>query len=226
MSASTWLTLATACLIIALTPGAGAVNTMTNAIGQGWRRDGWGVLGQELALVIQVIIVAVGLGAVVAALPAVLEVVRWVGAAYLVYLGLRMMFAEPVPVPQVTHEELATEAGTGPVTSGSVAAEQPRRESVPSLIRRGLLVNLLNPKAIIFFLAFIPPFIDASRAQAPQYAIVGATTVAVDVVVMWGFFALLARPLGRLMCTTRGQRILNIVFGCCFLLVAGLLLVV
>jgi len=225
MSASTWLTLATACLIIALTPGAGAVNTMTNAIGQGWRRAGWGVLGQELALVIQVIIVAVGLGAVVAALPAVLEVVRWVGAAYLVYLGLRMMLAKPVPAPQVAHEELAAESGAEP-GAGAVAAEQPRRESVPSLIRRGLLVNLLNPKAIIFFLAFIPPFIDASRAQAPQYAIVGATTVAVDVVVMWGFFALLARPLGRLMCTTRGQRILNIVFGCCFLLVAGLLLVV
>lgn len=228
MSLSTFLALLTATIVISLTPGAGAVNTMTNSISQGWRRSFWGILGQQIALIIQVIIVAIGVGALVAASPAILTVVRWLGAAYLVYLGLRMLLAKPSVPETPAHEQFDAAAPTsgadGHVPGGRAGAGT--RESAWSMIRRGTLVNLLNPKAIVFFLAFIPPFIRADLPQFPQYLIIAVTCVVVDVIVMWFGFAALARPLGRLMHTRRGQRTLNTIFGCCFLLVAALLLVI
>jgi len=93
-------------------------------------------------------------------------------------------------------------------------------------VRRGFWVNLLNPKAIVFFLAFIPQFIRLDQPALPQYLILISTVVIVDVIVMWFFFAAAAKPFRRLTRTSRGQRILNVVFGALFLAVAGLLLFV
>jgi homoserine/homoserine lactone efflux protein len=246
VSFSVWWTLFAAAAVISLTPGAGAVNTMANSMNQGWRRSFWGIVGQQIALIIQVVIVAVGVGSVVAAFPVVLEVVRWLGAAYLVFLGVRMMLARPQPTPEVEHRELSTSQvpvvdradtrsasdghgpgathGSGPTRKQRRAPDGERRESVWAMIRRGILVNLSNPKAIVFFLAFIPPFIDPDRGAALQYVIIGATCVGVDILVMWFGFAALSRPLARFTGSERGQRILNLGFGCCFILVAALLL--
>jgi homoserine/homoserine lactone efflux protein len=84
-------------------------------------------------------------------------------------------------------------------------------------------VNLLNPKAIVFFLAFIPQFIRLDEPQLPQYLTLIGTVIVVDVLVMWGFFAAAARPFRRLTRSPRGQRTLNTVFGALFIAVAGLL---
>ena len=91
------------------------------------------------------------------------------------------------------------------------------------MFRRGLWVNLLNPKAIVFFLAFLPQFIRPSEPLVPQYAIVAATVIAVDILVMWGFFALMAHGFRRFTRTARGQRAVDIVFGVLFIAVALLL---
>lgn len=228
MSLSVWWTLLVAITVISLTPGAGAVNTMANSMTYGWRRSFWGVIGQQIALIIQVVIVAVGVGSVVAAFPVVLEVVRWLGAAYLVFLGVRMMLSRPSPAPAVEHTELDTSQIPAVTSPGGERRDGGRglgrQESAWSMIRRGILVNLSNPKAIVFFLAFIPPFIDPDRGAALQYVIIGVTCVAVDILVMWFGFAALARPLARFTGSERGQRVLNLGFGCCFILVAALLL--
>lgn len=238
MTLATWTTLVTAVVVISMTPGAGAVNTMTNSIAQGWRRSFWGVLGQQFALIIQLTIVAVGVGAIVSAVPGVLTAVRWIGAAYLVYLGVRMLLARPVVPSPPEHQALDTSttadgrvpgSGTAGVSPGATSEKdatraRPGHQGAWSMIRRGMLVNLLNPKPIVFFLAFIPPFIRADQPQLPQYLIIGVTCVVVDVIIMWFGFAMLAKPLGRLMHTVRGQRILNTIFGLCFIAVAGLLL--
>lgn len=200
-----WLSLLTACVIISFTPGAGAVNTMTNSLNEGWRRSIWGVVGQQLALIVHVVIVAAGLGLLVARSPILFEVIRYLGAAYLVFLGVRLILSRPTAV------------------TDTVGAPREREGSV-SMIRRGFWVNLLNPKAIVFFVAFVPQFIDLSRPALPQYLILIATTIVVDVVVMWFFFALAAKPFGRFARTARGQRILNTVFGSLFIGVAALLL--
>lgn len=205
MTWTIWLSLLFACIVISLTPGAGAINTMTNALRQGWRRSLWGIAGQQAALVVHVAIVAAGLGLLVAQSPVLFETIRYVGAAYLVFLGVRLILTKPV----------LDEAG---------AAIVPTREGGFSMFRRGFWVNILNPKAIVFFLAFVPQFVRVEHDPLPQYLILIATVIVVDVIVMWFFFAAAAKPFRRLTSTGRGQRIVNSVFGALFIGVAVLLL--
>jgi len=203
-----WLSLVAATLVISITPGAGAINTMTNAMSVGWRRSVWGVLGQQLALILHIVIVAAGVGVLVAGSPVLFEAIRWAGAAYLVYLGIRLILAKPEPL---------AEDGEPAPASG---------ESAVSILRRGFWVNLLNPKAIVFFLAFLPQFIVPDAPLLPQYLVLIATVVTIDTIVMWGFFATVARPFRRVSATPRGQRVLNGSFGSLFVGVAALLLFV
>ncbi len=203
-----WFSLLTASVVISLTPGAGAINTMSNALTVGWRRSFWGVLGQQLALVLHILIVAAGVGVLVSSTPIVFNAIRYLGAAYLVYLGARLILAKP-------REGSIPEEGDAPIG-----------ESAWSLLRRGFWVNLLNPKAIVFFLAFIPQFIRADAPLVPQYLVLMCTVVGIDVLVMWFFFAAAAKPFRRYVATVRGQRILNTVFGILFVAVAVLLLFV
>ena len=205
MSLAVWFSLLTACVVISFTPGAGAINTMSNSLSHGWRRSIWGIAGQQLALIVHVIIVAAGVGLVVSRSEVLFNIIRYAGAAYLVYLGIRLILAKP-----------STDAAPDEATAMP-------RESRWAMIRRGFWVNILNPKAIVFFLAFIPQFIRLDQPQLPQYLILVATVIIVDVLVMWFFFAAAARPFRRLTGTSRGQRVLNTVFGVLFIGVAGLL---
>ena len=205
MSLAVWFSLLTACVVISFTPGAGAINTMSNALNQGWRRSIWGILGQQLALIVHVVIVAAGLGLVVSQSEVLFNVIRYAGAAYLVFLGIRLILTKP---------------GSTQLADETVVD---LREGHWSMIRRGFWVNLLNPKAIVFFLAFIPQFIRLDQPQLPQYLTLILTVLVVDVVVMWGFFATAARPFRRLSRSVKGQRILNSVFGALFIAVAALL---
>lgn len=204
MILSLWLSLLTACVVISFTPGAGAINTMNNSMRQGWRTSIWGILGQQIALLIHVVIVAAGVGILVANSPTLFAAIRYAGAAYLVYLGIRMLLSKP---------EVASD-GT------STGQRLTRR----SMISRGLLVNLLNPKAIVFFLAFTPQFINTDQPLLGQYAVYIGTVIAVDILVMYFFFAGTARTFQKFTATYRGAKLLDIVFGILFILVAALLL--
>ncbi len=205
MSLAVWFSLLTASVVISFTPGAGAINTMSNALNQGWKRSIWGIVGQQIALIVHVAIVAAGVGLLVSRSDVLFNAIRYAGAAYLVFLGIRLILAKPAEIE---------DDSVAPVDS---------RESHWSMIRRGFWVNLLNPKAIVFFLAFIPQFIRLDEPPLPQYLTLVATVIIVDVIVMWGFFAAAARPFRRLTRSVRGQRILNTVFGVLFIAVAALL---
>ncbi|MDC7123363.1 LysE family transporter [Cellulomonas fimi] len=202
MNLSLWFALVGACLVISLTPGAGAINTMANSLGSGWARSIWGILGQQAALVLHVAIVAAGVGALVSRSHTAFEIIRYVGAAYLVYLGVRQLRARPGP-DSATAERVV--------------------EGVWPMFRRGLLVNLTNPKAIVFFLAFVPQFVRPDRPLVPQYGVLVATVVVVDVLVMWCVFAPAARGLARVVAREDGRRVINRVFGGLFVGVGVLL---
>lgn len=208
MAPALWLSLLTTSLVISLTPGAGAINTMSNALTVGWRRSIWGIVGLQLALLAHIVIVAAGVGLLVSRTPVLFETIRYLGAAYLVYLGVRLI---------VTRPTASAEA------DGTAARPE---EPAWGMLRRGFWVNLLNPKAIVFFLAFLPQFIRVDEPLLPQYIVITLTVVGVDVAVMWFFFAATARPFRRFVSSVRGQRVLNTIFGVLFIAVAGLLLFV
>lgn len=231
MTLTVWISLLLACVVISLTPGAGAINTMSNSMSQGWLRSIWGIIGQQLALVAHVIIVAAGVGLIVSRSPLLFGIVRYAGAAYLVYLGIRLMLIRTdapltdAPITDTTRTDEASTAKTGADAQGIESVTPvtlPREEAWP-MVRRGFWVNLLNPKAIVFFLAFMPQFIRLDQPQLPQYIVFAATSVGVDILVMWFFFAAAARPFRRATRTPRGRRTINIVFGALFIAVAALL---
>ncbi len=204
VSWSLWLTLVAAGSLISFTPGAGAINTMATSLGSGWARSIWGILGQQVALVTHIAIVAGGVGVLVSGNPVLFDTVRYVGAAYLLWLGVRQWRLTPT---------LVADAGT------------PLREPAGPMFRRGVFVNLTNPKAIVFFLAFVPHFIDPDRPLLVQYLILAATVVGIDTIVMWFFFAAAAKGLRRLTRSASGQRTINRVFGSLYVVVAVLLAV-
>ncbi|TFD56607.1 MULTISPECIES: LysE family transporter [unclassified Cryobacterium] len=206
MQLSLWLALVGAGVLISFTPGAGAINTMNNSLTSGFRRSIWGIFGQQAALVVHVIVVALGVGVLVTSSPVLFNVIRYAGAAYLVFLGIRLILQKPDP-------------------SRDLAAPR-ARELAWSMFRRGLWVNLLNPKALVFFLAFMPQFIQPEQPLLPQYLVLTVTVVLIDILVMWFFFAVAAKSFQRFTNTTRGQLILNRLFGLLFISVALLLALV
>lgn len=137
-------------LALNLTPGA----DMMFCLGQGLKSGRGAAMaanfGIALGGMVHVTLAALGLGALVAAHPAAFEVIRWLGVGYLLWLALGALRASP----------FATDA---------------RVEKVPAfrVFLQALLVNLLNPKVILFILAFLPQFVDPSRAILPQFLTLG-----------------------------------------------------
>ncbi|MCA4135425.1 LysE family transporter [Arthrobacter sp. M4] len=206
MQFSLWLALIGAGALISFTPGAGAIFTMSTSLNNGFRRTLWGIMGLQTALIVQIIIVALGVGVLVASSPVIFNTIRYAGAAYLVYLGIRQFLHRP----DLDKEKI----------------DARRNEPALSMYQRGIWVNLLNPKAIVFFLAFTPQFIRPDEPLLSQYLVFGATVVVIDIMVMWFFFALAARSFQRFTHNEHGQKILNRAFGSLFVLVGVLLAVI
>jgi homoserine/homoserine lactone efflux protein len=200
MTLSVWLAFLAAAFLISLSPGAGAVYAMSCGMRFGYRHALVGIAGMQLGLALQLIVVAIGLGAILATSTLAFNIVKWFGVAYLVWLGWQQFRAEPQAIAE-----------------GAPAAAGLRRAFV-----RGFLVNASNPKATIFFLAVVPPFIDPARPLAAQYLAVMGTLAFTDVVVMSGYALLAARVL-RLMREPHHVRWLNRTFGGMFMLAGALL---
>jgi len=202
MALSVWLTFFVASWAISISPGAGAVAAMSAGLNHGFLRGYMMTIGLVLGILVQVAVVGLGLGALIAASSLAYALVKWLGVAYLVFLGIKQWRA-----PAVT---MVSEVASGEVVS--------RRQ----LILRGLAINTANPKTTVFLLAVVPQFLDLGHALAPQYAIIGATIAFTDLVVMAGYTALAAKVL-RLLTSARQIRAMNRAFGSLFV-AAGLLL--
>lgn len=192
MTLTTWLGFLLAAIVIAVSPGPGAVISMSTGVRHGYRAAFTAILGLQLALLIQLLVVALGLGALLAASEAAFSLVKFLGAAYLIWLGIQKWRAPVVPV----------DANVPPV----------RRKG---LFLQGLLVNLTNPKAIIFIGALVPQFIDPELPQAVQYGLIAATLCLTDMLVMSGY-ALAAAHLGRWLHDPHSIRLQNRFFGSLF----------
>lgn len=150
----------------------------------------------------QFVIVAVGLGAVLATSELAFTIVKYLGVAYLIYLGVRQIRTDAAPV--------------------AVDTGNPADFSVRDLILRGVLVNLMNPKGTVFLLAVVPQFMNPNAPLALQYLAVAGTLAFTDLVAM-GVYTLLAAKVLRLLRSAHHIRWMNRVFGSLFI-VAGVFL--
>lgn len=198
MALNLWLAFVLAAILIAVSPGPGAALSMSAGLRHGQFGALPAIFGLQAALLIQLAIVGMGLGAVLAASATAFAVVKFAGAAYLVWLGVQKW----------------RRAGSDDVAQGKALRS--------GLFRQGLLVNLTNPKAIVFIAALTPQFIDPGRPQWLQFLILAATMCGVDTVVMSGY-ALLATHLRRWLNDARAMKAQNRFFGGIFV-GAGMLL--
>jgi len=199
MTLAVWLGFLLAAILIAVTPGPGAVISMSTGMRHGYWAALTAILGLQTAILLHLLIVALGLGALLAASETAFSLVKLFGAAYLVWLGVQKWRALVIPV--------------------DANAPLVRRKG---LYFQGVLVNLTNPKAIIFICALVPQFVNPAQPQMHQYLIIAATLCLTDLAVM-SCYALAAAHLGRWLHDPVAIRLQNRVFGGLFVSAGTLL---
>ena len=202
MSLSLWLAFFVAAWAISFSPGPGAIAVMSTSLNHGFARGCFATFGLILGFWTQLVVVAVGLGALIATSALGFAIVKWLGVAYLVYLGIRQWRAPPLALP-------ATGASPQPVSRRRVVAE-------------AWLLNAVNPKGTVFMLAVVPQFLTAGEPLLPQYLVIGATLAFTDLVVNVLYAALAARLL-RVLRTPARRRAVNRLFGSLFVALGVLL---
>lgn len=152
MSLEMWLSFFAACMLLCFTPGPTVFLVMGQALSFGKKSVIPLATGVITGDIIAMTFSFLGLGALLAVSAELFSILKWVGAIYLVYLGLKALFAKP------------TEPGASAIKMNG-----------KSVYWHALIVTALNPKGIVFFLAFFPLFIDASRDAIPQMATMAGT---------------------------------------------------
>lgn len=164
-----------------LIPGPSVLYVVTHSAAQGRRAGFASVLGIEAATCVHIFAAAFGLSAILLTSALAFNVVKYLGAAYLILLGLRTLLSKK------KHQD-------GPV-------EPPR--SLFHLFSRGLLVNLLNPKPAIFFYAFLPQFVDPSRGAIVEQILLLGLLYLLIATCTEGLYALLGSAVGRWLKSSR-----------------------
>lgn len=162
MALDTWLIYLLASIGLSLTPGPNSLLALTHGALHGWRRTLFTIAGGVLGFSALIALAMFGLGALLHTCASLLQVLKWIGGAYLVWLGVQLWRSPAM--------DLDTRAGT-------VVA------SNAGLLRQGLLSALANPKVLLFYGAFLPQFIDPQRGLIPQFLIMATTFAAVECVV-------------------------------------------
>lgn len=175
---------------------------MSSGLKYGFARGYWNTAGLILGILFQFLIVAVGLGAVLATSELAFTLVKYAGVVYLIYLGMRQIRTDAAPV--------------------TVDAGDPHRASIRELVGRGFLINTMNPKGTVFLLAVVPQFVDPAQQLTQQYLALAGTLAFTDLVAM-GVYTLLAAKVLRMLRKAHHIRWMNRVFGSLFIL-AGVFL--
>ena len=171
MSLNTWLLYLVAAFGLSVTPGPNSLLVLTHGALHGHRKTLFTVAGGATGFVALIALSMLGIGALLKASVHALLVLKLVGGAYLVWLGIQLWRAPPI--------HLRPGAGQATRTRGS------------TMFRQGLLTAVSNPKALLFYGAFLPQFIDPARDLLTQFIIMATVFVAVEILVEY-LLALLA----------------------------------
>lgn len=152
MEMHVYLTFIVATIIMIALPGPSVLLTVANSISFGWKKALFTVAGATMGIAVQLIVAAIGLTSLLNVIAEAFELLRWAGAAYLVYLGIKQWRCANAPQA---------------IETSSV--------SQTNLFVQGLVVTIPNPKSLIFIAAFLPQFIDATRPIGLQFSIIVPT---------------------------------------------------
>lgn len=202
MPFETWLLFIPAVLAINVYPGPNNLMALSNGARFGFWHSVAAASGRLPAFAGMIALVALGLGVVLAASETFFTALKWVGAAYLIWLGIKMFRA---PVDAAALSEWAVQSG-----------------SMRRLARREFLVAATNPKAIVTFTAFFPQFLSPGGDYVSQIALMGAAFIGFEVLAM-GLYAFAGEKVGRLAGTPARMRLVNRLSGAA-LVGAGVLL--
>ena len=172
MNIETWLAFVVASFILTMTPGPSILLGVVHAIKYGIKKTTITALGDITANFLQMVLVAIGLGIIIATSALAFSIIKWLGVITLLYMGLKMIFSQPLIIENDFTEQ-----------------------HIPhyKLFLSGFLVAAGNPKAIVFFTAFLPQFIDPTQPLLPQMAIMCPTMAILD----FGFVMLYALSANR-----------------------------
>jgi threonine/homoserine/homoserine lactone efflux protein len=182
----TWLAFVAASAVLLVIPGPTILLVVSYALGRRWKVAAPVATGVALGDLTAMTLSMLGVGALLASSAALFTALKWIGAAYLVWLGVKLWRA------------------------GATLDADPRTEPAPPsrMLAHAWLITTLNPKSIVFFVAFLPQFIDPTRPFWPQMAIFEATFVALAFANAFGY-ALLAARARRLAPSPRAIRLFN-----------------
>lgn len=159
MSLETWLIYFAATVALSLTPGPNGLLALTHGALYGVRKTLFTVLGGVLGFVLIIALSMFGIGALLGASAGLLTAMKWIGGAYLVWLGIQVWRS---PAPSVDIQQSS------------------HSRSGISLFRQGLLSAVVNPKVLLFFAAFLPQFIDPGRSLVVQFVVMALTFAIVE----------------------------------------------
>ena len=185
-------------VLLNITPGPDTAYIVGRSVQIGWRGGVAAALGISAGCLVHVFAAAIGLSALLAASSFAFTIIKWIGAAYLIYAGIRMLLAR---VP----------------SSADETAVAPRVLTLRQVFWQGALTNALNPKVALFFLAFLPQFVEADAAsKALAFIVLGLIFIATGTVWNLGMAAFAAKAAGRIRRSGRALVWLNRALGAMF----------
>jgi len=180
MFLSNLLLFASIIVVLALTPGPDVIYITTRGMAQGRRAALLSTVGICIGYLVYTMLAALGVSAVLQASALAFDIVRYVGAIYLVYLGIRSFLSK---------------AG-GPLTKGEVNAAPPRR-----ILQQGILTSMLNPKGILVFASLLPQFVNSHLGSVPLQMTAFGLTFTLICFCIYGGYAYLSGSLGEKLAT-------------------------
>ncbi|MDB2589800.1 LysE family transporter [Candidatus Thioglobus sp.] len=171
MSIETWVSLIVASFFISLSPGPGAITTINQSIRYGFKKSLYTIIGLQIGYGVQIVFVSIGIGLFITSNEFLFAAIKWVGVVYLVVLGLQQWLAKPEYVDLAYNQ-------TG------------EKFTAYKHFLKASFINLLNLKATVFLIIFIPLFIQPELDQSSQISIIVVTLLVVDIFIMLGYATL------------------------------------
>ena len=185
-------------VLLNITPGPDTAYIVGRSVQIGWRGGVAAALGISAGCLVHVFAAAIGLSALLAASSVAFTAIKWIGAAYLIYTGVRMLLAQ---APSQAADTVAV----------------PRAKTLRQVFWQGVLTNALNPKVALFFLAFLPQFVDAEApGKALAFIVLGLIFIGTGTVWNLGMAAFAAKAAGRMRQSGRALVWLNRALGAMF----------